>query len=114
MSAVGDEIAVVDRAALGATLASSLLRRFCFASFCFASFCFGRFCFGRFSYGLFKLFCLRNLRNLWCGFWRNLDSWFWLRWRHGFRGGFELRLRLLWWRLWFMDWRLSRNGAEDV
>src|ERR1041384_203680 len=102
MSAVGDEIAVVDRAALGATLARSLLRRFCFASFCF-----GRFCFGRFSDGLFKLFCLRNLRNLWCGFWRNLDSWFWLRWRHGFRGDFELRLR----RLWFMDWRLSRNGA---
>src|ERR1043166_1414046 len=104
MSAVGDEIAVVDRAALGATLARSLLRQFCF----------GPFCFGGFSYGLFKLFCLRNLRNLWRGFWCNLDSWFWLRWRHGFRGGFELRLRLLWWRLWFMDWRLSRNGAEDV
>src|ERR1041385_1885644 len=101
MSAVGDEIAVVDRAALGATLASSRLRRFCFTSFCF----------GRFSYGLFKLFCLRNLRNLWCKFWRNLDSWFWLRWRHGFRGGFELRLRLLWWRLWVMDLRLSRTGA---
>src|ERR1051325_11395331 len=104
MSAVGDEIAVVDRAALGATLASSLLRRFCFASFCF-----GRFCFGRFSDGLFKLFCLRNLRNLWCGFWRNLDSWFWLRWRHGFRGRFELGLRLLRWRLWVTEWRASRE-----